>query len=81
MKYLFTCKDISKVASEDSKLSFLEKMKFKFHLFICHDCKNFVLSMKELTSLTKKIIKKNMTIDENELTQIENRIIKKISKK
>lgn len=81
MKYMFSCKDISKITSEDQKLSFFGKLKYKMHLFICHDCQNFVNSMREITKMVKKSIESKMVIEEMEVVRIENEILDKIKKR
>lgn len=41
---MFRCKDIAEHASRyvDRKLSFVERVQFRVHLFICHDCRHFI---------------------------------------
>ena len=41
---MLSCKDISHLASDhiDNNLPFFMKMKVKLHLFMCHNCRNFI---------------------------------------
>lgn len=41
---MFRCKDIAEHASRyvDRKLSFVERVQFRVHMFICHDCRHFI---------------------------------------
>ena len=41
---MLSCKDISHLASDhiDKNLPFLTRVKIRIHLFMCHDCRNFM---------------------------------------
>lgn len=41
---MFRCKDIAEHASRyvGRQLSFVERVQFRVHLFICHDCRHFI---------------------------------------
>lgn len=41
---MFSCKDMSKHASAyvDHHMSVLDRVKFRLHLFICHNCRNYI---------------------------------------
>ena len=44
MLNILSCKEISHLASRhiDNDLPFFLKMKVRMHIFICHDCRNFI---------------------------------------
>ncbi len=45
---MFSCHDMHKMASDylDKRLSFMQRMKFRLHIFICHSCRRFVDQMR-----------------------------------
>ena len=55
---MLNCKELSQLASEhiDGKLSIYMQMKVRMHLFMCHDCRNYIdqfrLTIKSLRQLT-----------------------------
>ena len=55
---MLSCKDITRLASEDydKKLPFFKQLQFKMHLFMCKNCRNFVEQM-NLTITTISQIK------------------------
>ena len=50
MMKLFTCKDVSKLASEamDRKLSLRERIGMKLHLWVCAACQRYVKHLRFL---------------------------------
>jgi hypothetical protein len=48
MKKMPSCKDITEHSSDylDRKLSFMERLGFKLHLFMCVSCKRYVSQLK-----------------------------------
>jgi len=54
---MLSCKDISHLASDhiDQNLPLIMKMKVKFHLFICRDCKNFMKKFQSTISTINQI--------------------------
>ena len=41
---MLSCKEATKIASEglDKKLSFIQRLNLKLHLFICSTCRNYI---------------------------------------
>ncbi len=41
---MFSCKDITEHASDyvDGRMSWRDRVKYRLHLFICHNCRNYV---------------------------------------
>ena len=54
---MLSCKDVSKLTSEylDNNLPFFLRMKFKLHLFVCHNCRKFVEQMHMTISVLNKL--------------------------
>ncbi|MBT4836130.1 MAG: zf-HC2 domain-containing protein [Methylococcales bacterium] len=52
---MLTCRDIESKSSDyiDNDLNIWQKMKYKFHLFMCVDCRRFIKHLK-LTIYTYK---------------------------
>ena len=59
---MLNCKELSQLASEhiDGKLSIYMQMKVRMHLFMCHDCRNYIdqmrLTVQSLHRLTIRVI-------------------------
>lgn len=67
---MLSCKDISHLASDhiDNNLPFFTKLKVKMHIFICHDCRNF---MNQFRSTVQTMGKMKSTIPDNIDVQVE----------
>ncbi len=41
---MFSCRDMHKMTSDylDKRLTFMQRMKFRLHIFMCHSCRRFV---------------------------------------
>ncbi len=63
---MLSCKDISHLTSEiiDNELSFSMRIKVKFHLFMCHSCRNFVKQMRATADTLKQLKPKQPNEDE-----------------
>lgn len=57
MKFMLTCKQASQVISQslDRPLSRSDRMKLKFHLFICKACNRFNQQLRLLSHVVKHI--------------------------
>lgn len=57
MQLMFTCKQASQIASKslDGPLSFSNRMKLKFHLFICNACNRFNQQLRLLANAVQRI--------------------------
>ena len=57
MKLMLTCKDASRLISKslDRPLSWSDRMKLKFHLFICDACNRFNVQLGQLRSAVKRM--------------------------
>ena len=58
MKLMLTCKQASQIISRslDNPLSWSDRMKLKFHLFICDACNRFNQQLRLLNSAVKRLI-------------------------
>jgi hypothetical protein len=58
MKLMLTCKQASQIISRslDNPLSWSDRMKLKFHLFICDACNRFNQQLRLLNSALKRLI-------------------------
>lgn len=58
MKLMLTCKQASQIISRslDTPLSWSDRMKLKFHLFICDACNRFNQQLRLLNSSVKRLI-------------------------
>jgi len=45
---MLKCRDIESMASEylDKNLSLRQRMAFKMHLFLCHNCRNYIRQLR-----------------------------------
>ncbi len=57
MKLIITCKQASQIISQslDNPLSWSERMRLKFHLFICDACTRFNHQLRLLSNAVKRI--------------------------
>ena len=58
MKLMLTCKQASQIISQslDNPLSWQDRLRLKFHLFICNACTHFNQQLHLLNTAVKKII-------------------------
>lgn len=70
---MLSCKDINHLASDhiDNNLPFFKKIQFKLHLFMCHNCRNFIKQFKITVETLKKV---NLPVEtpENVEVQVQN---------
>lgn len=54
---MLKCREIEQLASDylDKDLSFRQRMAFKMHLFMCHNCRNYLRQLKTTISSIKLI--------------------------
>jgi anti-sigma factor RsiW len=47
---MFSCKDITEHASAyvDGKLSLVDRVKFRLHVFICHNCREYLAQFRAM---------------------------------
>ncbi len=59
MKLMLTCKQASQIISQslDNPLSWQDRLRLKFHLFICDACTRFNQQLHLLNTVIKRIIK------------------------
>lgn len=64
---MFKCRDIHDHASEylEGRLSSWERLKFRWHLFICVNCRNFIRQLKATIQAVAKIKPKTDAADVN----------------
>lgn len=57
MQLMLTCKQASQIISQslDAPLSFSNRMKLKFHLFICNACNRFNQQLRMLSNAVQRI--------------------------
>lgn len=57
MKFMLTCKDASRLISKslDRPLSWSDRIKLKFHLFICDACNRFNSQLNQLRIAVKRM--------------------------
>jgi predicted anti-sigma-YlaC factor YlaD len=60
MPGMLTCKEVDSFLYDfhQGHLSYAEKLKFKFHLSMCSECRAYVQAYKQTVSLTKKGLRK-----------------------
>lgn len=79
-KFMISCEESRHICdkAQYDEASFWEKVKFKFHLFICKVCKQHTINNTKLTLLINKIKSKTLTsIEKNELKSSFNKALKK----
>ena len=78
---MFSCKEMTKMTSEEQNLGFFGGIQFRFHLVICKNCRCFAENMKSLNRSIKTLIKKKTKVDRQKIKKLENEIIEKFSSK
>ena len=65
---MLSCKDIDHLASDhiDNNLPFFKKIQFRLHLFMCHNCRNFVKQFKITVEMLKRV---NLTAETPETVE------------
>lgn len=64
---MLKCRDIEQLASDylDKDLSFRQRMAFKMHLFVCHNCRNYVRQLKTtISSIRLMPVYQSIVVDE-----------------
>lgn len=63
---MLKCHDINAMASDylNKDLSFRQRMAFKTHLFLCHNCRHYVRQLKTTISSIRLMPVKQTVIDE-----------------
>ena len=77
---MLSCKDISKIASEEKPLGLWGKFEFKLHLYMCTYCRFYVTGMKKINEAVKKNILEKSKVDSKKLELLQNEIISKIKR-
>ena len=75
-----TCKEISKILSQNQELSFLKKVELKIHLLMCENCSIYATHLKMIKSEFQKLFAKLTEVDKSKVKELEAQIIKKITK-
>ncbi|WP_014707273.1 zf-HC2 domain-containing protein [Methylophaga nitratireducenticrescens] len=68
---MLKCREIEQLASDylDQDLSFGQLMAFKMHLFICHNCRNYVRQLK-ITITSIKLMPANQIIVDDKTKEL-----------
>lgn len=64
---MLKCREIEQLASDylDKDLSFRQRIAFKMHLFVCHNCRNYVRQLKStIFSIRLMPVKQTVVIDD-----------------
>ncbi len=78
---MISCKEVSKILSENDNLSLLKKVELRMHLFICKKCSRFEKHLKSLLSGAQKLYRVKDNEYKEKVTHLENSIIKKLKEK
>lgn len=78
---MLKCKEVVEITAKDEKLTFLKKVEFKMHLFMCKHCNAYVEQIKLIKAQYKKVFKKVTEVDGDHLKKLENKIIEDVQKK
>jgi hypothetical protein len=72
---MFSCKDISKHSCNEEDLKGLDKINYKFHIFICVKCKKYVSSLRKVEQAFKKIIIRRSEASDVEIKNLEDKVL------
>lgn len=64
---MLKCREIEQLASDylDQDLSFRQSMAFKMHLFMCHNCRNYVRQLKTtISSIRLMPVTQSIVVDD-----------------
>ena len=64
---MLKCRQIEQLASDylDQDLSFPHRMAFKMHLFMCHNCRNYVRQLKiTISSIRLMPVNQSIVVDD-----------------
>lgn len=65
---MLKCRDIESMASDylDKKLSLRQRLAFKMHLFLCHNCRNYIRQLRTTVASIRLMPKKQpIVIDQH----------------
>ena len=64
---MLKCREIEQLASDylDQDLSFRQRMAFKMHLFMCHNCRNYLRQLKTpISSIRLMPVNQSIVVDD-----------------
>ena len=64
---MLKCRQIEQLASDylDKDLSFRQRMAFKMHLFMCHNCRNYLRQLKTtISSIRLMPVNQSIVVDD-----------------
>ena len=67
-KKILTCEEISKLITNDEKLTLPTRMKINFHIFICKCCSDYRQQINIISKSARRI--KSPTLTRNQISQI-----------
>ena len=79
---LYTCKEVTELTCSEEKLGFIDRLNYRFHLFICKNCQIYTQQIKDLRQQMKQamVSKANESSKTNRQT-LREEIIKKTLQK
>lgn len=76
---MLSCKEVVKIVSSDQESSWKRRLEVRFHLFICHYCRKYVLQLKYMRSGFKTLFnEKAKKPNSEEIKKIEQEVLSKI---
>jgi hypothetical protein len=76
-----SCKEISKLLSEDQELPFLQKVELKMHLLICKNCSTYAIQLKMLKEGFHKLYLKLTEVENSKVKELEKNVLDKLKNK
>ena len=77
---MFTCREVTEICAGEQKLSRMGKLKFKFHLLICHACSSYLRQIELLRKTLKRRSDDIVANEEQQIHELEQKIIEQIKK-
>lgn len=78
---MFSCKDMSKIESDERDLSLGSKLNHKIHLFMCENCRKYMEQMQLTRKSFKNLIIEKSKFSREHVLKIEKATIDKFTKK
>jgi len=78
---MYSCKEVTEIvcAEEYSRLSFSGKMNYKFHMIICHTCREYLKIIEKVSAALTSLIKsRSQQPSIEEMENLKKEIIEKI---
>jgi len=75
---MLSCKEVTRKIAKQEKLSFMQRLEIKMHMFICNKCRFFTQQMQALSQAARNSFQMFQTENKQEIDQLKNKIKAKL---